>query len=321
MKTISIVVPIYNEAEGLLAFHDAINKTLHQVNKDYYNFTIIYVNDGSSDGTINILKAISKKDNRVHVVSLSRNFGKEAALAAGIANAAGSATLILDSDGQHPVDMISDFIKAWENGAKVVVGVRNNNASDTTIKRLGSRMFYKVFNRLSNRRIVPGSTDYRLIDESVRSAFVQLKESNRITRGLIDWLGFEQSYVYFEAPVRQFGTAKYSSSKLFKLASDSIVSLSAIPLYLSLSLGIIITPLSLILGITVFVEQIILGDPLSWDFTGTAMLAIIILFLIGIVLVCLGILSVYISHIHGQSQQRPLYIIDAENSIRLKDKQ
>lgn len=317
MAKISIVVPVHNEAPGLANFYSQLTKAVDQLKAQGHSHQIIFCNDGSTDDTTTVLQTLVKEDKHLSVISLSRNFGKEAALTAGIAQADGDATVILDGDGQHPIELIPDFVEAWKNGAKVVIGVRRNSASDGHFKRLGSRLFYRLFNRLSNQKLVPGSTDFRLIDASVQKAFLRLGESERITRGLIDWLGFEREYIYFDARNRESGTAQYNSSKLFKLASDSIVSLSALPLYISAGLGLLITPLALILGLTVLIEQIILEDPLNWNFTGTAMLGIVILFLVGIILICLGILSLYISHIHTQSQKRPLYIVDEDNSLRI----
>ena len=317
-KKICIVIPVFNEEAGIKSFYAELSGVINKITD--FNFHIIFCNDGSSDNSADVIKEICKQDSNVSLISLSRNFGKEYALAAGIAEADGDAIITLDADGQHPVSLINDIIAKWQAGAKVVVGIRNSSNSDIVIKRIGSKIFYKLFNSLSNQKLTPGSTDFRLIDKSVRKEFLKLTENERITRGLIDWLGFKQEFIYFDAPERLIGKAQYSSGKLFKLAENSIVSMSPKPLYLSAGLGLIITPISLIAGLLIFIEQLILDDPLSWDFTGTAMLGILLIFLVGIVLIALGILSLYISHIHTQSKQRPLYIIDEENSVAIKNK-
>lgn len=309
---LSVVVPVYNENLGLLKFHeDLITATKRTARASY---EVIYCDDGSNDGTTKTVQGLCDKDSRIKLVKLSRNFGKESAMSAGIAAAQGQAVLTIDGDGQHPVSLIPDFVAAWRSGAQVVVGIRKGHNNADRLKRSGSKIFYSVFNKLAGQHMVPGSTDFRLIDRSVQQAFLTLKESGRITRGLIDWLGFKREYIYFEANARTQGMASYSLHKLVGLAADSFVSLTPRPLFLFGYLGVLITIGALILGLVVIVEQLILGDPLSWDFTGTAMLGILILFLVGIVLMSQGILSLYISRINDQSKQRPLYVIDYSGS-------
>lgn len=316
---LSVVVPVFNESAGLEAFHKSLLETVRQATKDSYE--ILYCDDGSSDGTAQLVTAFHATDKNVKLIKLSRNFGKENALSAGITEASGQAILMVDGDGQHPVELIPKFLAAWQSGAQVVIGVRTDNRDEGWFKRLGSHWFHKLFNRLTNQQLLPGSTDFRLIDASVRQAFVQLRETDRITRGLIDWLGFRREFIYFKANARQQDSAGYSRSKLIKLAADSFVSLTPTPLYLSGYLGVFITLASLVLGSSVFVEQVLLGDPWHWKFTGTAMLSILLMFLVGIVLVSQGILSLYISHLHSQSKQRPLYVIDYKESAGIETEQ
>ncbi|HEV7454683.1 MAG TPA: glycosyltransferase family 2 protein, partial [Candidatus Saccharimonadales bacterium] len=271
----------------------------------------------SHDDTAKLVKDWHRHDDRIKLLKLSRNFGKENTLSAGLAAARGQAILTIDGDGQHPAELIPQFVADWRDGAQVVVGVRSNRQGSRSSK-LGSRFFYRIFNKLTGQRMLPGSTDYRLIDRAVQQAFLQLGESGRMTRALIDWLGFERTYIRFEAAPRGTGNVAYSLSKLVSLAANSFVSHSPKPLYLFGYLGVFITLASFTLGVTVFVEQLLLGDPLHWKFTGTAMLAILILFLIGIVLLSQGMLSLYVSHIHHQSKRRPLYIIDYAHSAGVK---
>lgn len=166
---------------------------------------------------------------------------------------------------------------------------------------------------------MPYSTDFRLIDKNVRTEFIKMQETNRINRGLIDWLGYSRDYVYFEPNLRHGGVAKYSFAKLIKLASDSFVSLTPVPLYIFGFIGILITPLALLLGLFIIFEQYILGDPLLLDFTGTAMLGVLIIFLVGMVLMSQGIIGLYLSHIQAQSANRPLFVIDYSKSTIDKD--
>jgi glycosyltransferase involved in cell wall biosynthesis len=263
---------------------------------------------------------IVKHDKTVRLVSLSRNFGKEYALTAGISQARGDAILTIDGDGQHPVSSIDVFIKEWQDGAQVVVGVRRGATSRYGFKTLRSRLFYKTFNSITGENLLVGSTDFRLIDKEVQQAFLQLGETDRITRGLIDWLGFDRTMIYFDVKDRDFGNASYTTRQLTKLAVNSFVSLSPVPLYVFGYTGVAITALSGVLGITVIIEQLLLHDPLGWKFTGTAMLGILILFLVGILLTSQGVVSLYISHIHNQSKRRPLFVINHKNSIDIDKK-
>lgn len=309
---ISVVVPVFNEESGIIHFHESIIGALEKIEDT--RFEIIYSDDGSTDQTARILHQIAKRDSSMRIVSLSRNFGKEYALTAGISQARGDAVITIDGDGQHPVTMIADFVQKWHEGAQVVVGVRKSATHRFGFKTFRSKVFYALFNSITGEQLLSGSTDFRLIDREVQQAFLQLGESDRITRGLIDWLGFSRTIIYFDVLPRDYGNANYNTRQLAHLAVNSFVSLSPVPLYIFGYTGIIITALSGILGITVLIEQVLLHDPLIWRFTGTAMLSILVLFLVGIILTSQGIVSLYISHIHSQSKRRPLFVINHKNS-------
>jgi dolichol-phosphate mannosyltransferase len=313
-KKISFVVPVFNEAQSISNFHQSL---MDVISDNFPNYEIIYVDDGSRDDTNKLISEQTIRDKDIKLIGLSRNFGKENALTAGINYATGDAIMMLDGDSQHPVELIPEFIRLWLAGNKVVVGVRTSNNKEGTVKKLGSYLFYKSFNNMSGKKLVPGTTDFRIIDKTVQQAFLELKDTDRVTRGLIDWLGFKTSYIKFKAKARAQGEAGYSFNKLVKLAMNSYVGFSTTPLYFFGYLGIIISGLSFVLGLAIFIEQLLLGDPLNWNFTGTAMLGILIIFLVGILLMAQGILSVYISMINNQSRQRPLYVVDYENSIGL----
>lgn len=313
---LSVVVPAYNEAEGIEAFHsELLMPVLKKVSGGSYE--VIYVNDGSNDSTLDKLVSLAKKDKAIKVVNLSRNFGKEIATTAGIFQSTGEATVILDADGQHPPAKLQEFVDKWKAGAQVVVGVRNKQWHEGFVKSVGSKVFYQLFNSASGAELVPRSTDYRLITSDVREEFKTFTERNRITRGLIDWLGFQRDYVYFDSPERIAGQANYKVSQLVKLAMNSFISLSLKPLFFFGWVGVTITMLSLTLGIFIFIEQIILGDPLGLGFTGSALLGIFMSFLIGLVLTSQAILAAYVSHIHTQTQSRPLFVIDRSGSVNL----
>jgi dolichol-phosphate mannosyltransferase len=315
-QLISIVIPVHDERAGLASFHNTLMDVVERSTTDDYE--IIYCDDGSSDGTTEQIAEWHGVDKRIKLIKFSRNFGKENALTAGITEAQGNAVIMLDGDGQHPVNLLPKFVTAWKNGARVVIGLRTENSQEGWFKRVGSWSFHYLFNKLTGQKLVPGSTDFRLIDSTVREAFLQLHETDRITRGLIDWLGFHREYVHFRAQPRAHDSSSYGPHKLFSLAAHSFVSLTPTPLYIFGYLGIIITLIASLLGVSVLIEQIIFGDPLSWKFTGTAMLGILILLLVGIMLISQGILSLYISHMHAQTKGRPLYIIDYAGSAGIK---
>lgn len=317
MKTISIIVPIHNEAEGIKTFLD---KDLLPVVAEIkgYNTEVIFVDDGSSDNTLEILQDYASKKASIKVVALSRNFGKEAALSAGFKVAKGDAVITIDADGQQPPKLIPEFIKKWEAGAEIVTGVRDHYTRHGLIQKLGSKLFYFLLRKMGNKYTVPGSTDFRLIDRVVVDEFNQLSEHNRITRGLIDWLGFKQEYIKYTYGVRMAGKPSYSLKKLFRLAMDSFISMSTTPLVALGYLGAIITFLSGCLGLFCIVNQYILGDPLHLYWNGAVQMTIFITFLIGIVLISQATIALYISHIHAETQGRPLYIIDRRRSKNLK---
>lgn len=313
---LSVVVPVYNEAGGLAEFNSALSIVLEKSSKDSYE--VIYCNDGSTDKTAGLIKDFYKHNNKIKLVSFSRNFGKEIATTAGIHEALGQAILTIDADGQHPVSLIPEFVERWKKGAKVVIGVRQSNNDEGAVKRYGSKLFYKIFNRTTGTKMIPGSSDYRLIDQSVQQEFMRMTERSRITRGLIDWLGYDREYIEFKANPRLSGEAGYSFKKLFKLFIDSIVSMSKSPLYISAYLGAVVLPVSVLIGLFMIIDALV-GDPLNWNATGSAYIVVLLLFLVGVLLVSQGIIGLYLSHIYSETQNRPLYIIDKQKSVGLND--
>lgn len=311
---LSIVVPLYNEQASLPSFHESLIDQLVMLKP--HDFEIIYCNDGSHDRTLQLLDDLAAADQQIRIVSLTRNFGKEIATTAGLQLAAGQAVMTIDADGQHPVELLPEFIKRWQAGSKVVIGLRSSNDNEGFTKRIGSKLFYSFWRRITGLSLVPGATDYRLIDQTVLADFLRLSEHNRITRGLIDWLGYDREYIDFHAKARLQGTASYSVRKLFKLAIDSMISLSSSPLFATAFIGALVLPVSVFLGLVMVVDKLT-GDPLQWHTTGGAYVLVLVLFLIGILLMSQGIIGLYLSHIHSETQNRPLYIIDKEASTRL----
>lgn len=309
-QQIAIITPLYNEAENIQPFYEAAKNA---VAKLPYDCTIYFVDDGSTDDSAKEVDKLPKKPLGIELVRLSRNFGKEAALSAGLATVKGDAAILIDTDLQHPIELIPEFIAEWVHGAEVVVGVRRDAGDKRWFKRLTSRVFYGILNKISDIEIIPHATDYRLVSREVIDAYNGLTERNRMTRGLIDWLGYDRAFLYFDAKERRFGTPKYSYRKLTRLALDSFVAYSFFPLRLAGYLGGGIMVISTLLGVFVLVEAFVMDDPMNLNITGTGLLALTILFLVGVILACLGLFGLYIASIYDETTNRPLYVIRKNN--------
>ncbi len=316
-KKISIVIPVCNEEKGIKSFLD--ERLLPALKKiDKYKVEIVIVNDGSKDKTLEIVQGYAEKDQNIKVVSLVRNFGKEMALSAGLKYATGDAVLTLDSDGQQPPEKIPEFLAAWEEGYEVVTGVRDHYTKHGLIPKLGSKLFYCLLRIMGNKSTVPGSTDFRLMDRVVVDEYNQLTEHNRITRGLVDWLGYNCKNIYYTYGKRMAGKPSYNIKKLFNLAIDSFISMSTTPLLIFGYVGLFITIGSFILGMFCIINQYILGDPLHLYWNGAVQMTIFITFLVGLVLISQAITALYISHIHAETQNRPLFIVSNRQSRNLE---
>jgi len=319
MKKISFIIPIYNEEDGFLQFYEEM--LLPELKKIKYDYELILVNDGSKDRSLDIIQGVAEKDEHVKVLCFSRNFGKEVALTAGIREADGDGIMTMDADGQQPPKLIHDFIEKWEEGGEIIIGVRGKYEKHGLVAKIGSKLFYKMLSCMGVKDTVPGSTDFRLIDRCVADEYNKLTEHGRITRGLMDWMGFKKIYIDYIYGNRLAGKPSYNFKKLFQLAIDSFISLSTMPLAIFGWIGGFITIASLLLGIFVLVEEFMMGDPMQLKLTGTTCLSIFITFLVGLVLISQAITALYISHIHAESQGRPLYIIDHKNSRNLNSKE
>ena len=309
-KVISVVVPVYNEEEGI---GDFLERQLLPVLEGLeYKTEVIIVNDGSRDKTLmKIDECLARNKNDIKVISFARNFGKEMALTAGLNNAKGDAVIMIDADGQHPVEIIPKMIEKWENGAEVVTAVRGAN---TTKHRIASKMYYGLMHAMGNKKLVVGAMDFRLVDRVVVDEFNKCFERNRIARGLIDWLGFEQEYIKVNTKNRVYGKPSYSARKLLGLAVDSLVSSSRAPLKIFGYIGAFITVASLILGLFILIQQYILGDPLGLDWSGAVAMSVFVSFLVGLVLISQSMTALYVSQIHSESKGRPLYVVDKKKS-------
>lgn len=314
--TLSIVIPCYNEESNVVPFYNVLSKALAKDKK--LDYELMYVDDGSEDNTAEALQKLAKKDPRIRVLVFSRNFGKEIATTAGIQHARGRATVIMDADGQHPPELIHAFLKQWRAGYQVVIGVREQNQKEGLVNKYGSKLFYRIMNTMNSSsdevKVIPRSTDFRLIDKVVREEFSKFTERNRISRGLVDWVGYKKTTVPFTANERLEGDATMNFLKRAKLGMNSFVSLSLAPLHLLIYIGLFITLLAVAVGLFILAEALILDD---LDFSGSFVLGVFLLFSVGLLFTSQGLIALYISHIHTEAQNRPLYIIDRSRSVDL----
>ena len=317
-KKISVVIPVFNEAETIENLLCELER-LPEVSR--YDFEYVFVDDGSLDGSLEKIHELAQKNSRITYISLTRNFGKEAAVVAGIEQAGGDAVIVIDADMQHPPAVISQFIQKWNEGFLVVKGVRAIRPHDGLLRKIGAYLFYKLMSVTSGKKVNSESTDFRLLDRAVVTEFTQLKEHRGLNRSLIDWLGFRSVEIEFAVADRAVGGARYSYKKLIKTAVGAIISNSQIPLSLAGYLGCVITFFAGFLGLFIIIEQIILNDPLNLNASASAMMAVFILFLNGIVLMCLGLISLYIGSIHEETLGRPLYVVGKRFIRDLNDEQ
>jgi dolichol-phosphate mannosyltransferase len=310
-KLISILIPCYNEEKNILPLYEALESIVSS-NNDYV-FEYIFVDDGSQDNTVEILEKLSQNDKKVKIIELSRNFGKELALTAGINEVECDALIIMDADLQHPPDFISTFIQKWEEGYEIVATKRTEIENRGIVKRVGSRLFYKLINAMSETEMVSGTTDFRLLDKIVVNELKKFTERNRLVRGLIDWMGFRKTYVEFQAPDRLHGEAGYTIYKLFQLAINSFTSFSLFPLKLAGYVGVLISIIFGGLFAWMLIDKYALGQhtfsPISYVIVANT-------FFIGVVLMALGMIALYIGYIHTEVINRPMFIVRKRVNFR-----
>lgn len=304
MKKISVIVPVYNEEKNVPLMHQALSNIVEKLVN--YDFEFIFVNDGSKDNSWDAIKQEAQNDNRIIAIDFSRNFGKELALTAGVQNCTGDAAIFLDADLQHPPALIPQFVEKWEQGADVVAGIRKTTEKKSFIKDTGSKFFYALMRRFSRNVLTRNSTDFKLIDRKVINELVHFTEHNRLFRGLIEWMGFKTETIEFVAPERVNGTATYSLRKLFSLAINSLTSFSLFPLKLAGYLGVLISFVSFVLLCVMLIFKFILHLPV---FSPISYVIVTNTFVLGIVLMALGIMALYIGQIHAEVIGRPLYVI------------
>ena len=302
---ISIVCPCYNEEEVISHFLQSMTSILKTSQKSY---EIIFIDDGSKDNTLNVLIESKKTYRNIRIIKLSRNFGKEVALSAGLDVSLGETIVPIDVDLQDPPELILEFIKKYEEGYDVVVGKRADRTTDTYAKKFSAEAFYKFHNKISDINIPNNVGDYRLMSRRVVEEIKKLPESQRFMKGIFAWIGFKTAIVEYKRESRVAGESSFNGWKLWNFALDGITSFSTVPLRIWLYLGVIIAGLAFIYGSIIIVKTLIFGI----DSPGYASLLTTVLFLGGIQLMGIGILGEYIGRIYMESKNRPVYIIEEE---------
>lgn len=302
ISMISLVVPVFNEEETIQLFYDTVRK--------YAKFNniaveIVFINDGSTDSTETLLDALSQTDPLVQAISFTRNFGKEAALFAGLTHARGAAVIPIDVDLQDPIEVIPQLIAEWRNGAEIVLAKRTDRRSDSFLKRESAKLFYKLHNKISTPRIEPDVGDFRLLDRSVVDIIKNMPERNIFMKGILSWCGGKTAIVSYTRQKRSAGSTKFNAWKLWNLALEGITSFSTLPLRIWTYIGAVVSALSLLYCLFIVIKYVILGN----DVPGYSSLIASITFLAGVQLIGIGILGEYIGRIYTEVKHRPLFII------------
>lgn len=313
-KLISIVIPAFREEKNISLITNELQEILETI-KDKYDYEIIFVNDGSPDNTWFEIEKLCINNKNIKWINLSRNFGKEIAITSGIEQAKWDAVITLDWDWQHPVSKIPAFLSEWENWYSMVYNQRPDTAWASFTKKLSSKIFYKIFNSISEFKLEPWTTDYRLLDRKVVDYYIQFEEKNRLYRGLTDWLGFNKKALIFDANKRLDGwNWSYSYKKLFELAINSMTSFSMFPLKLVWYLWSLITTLSSLLLMIVLFDKIFFN---FFQFSNISIVVVLNTILMWIVMMSLGLIALYIWKIHEEVLGRPMYII--KNKLNFKE--
>lgn len=310
MKKISLVVPMYNEEVLVQECYQRVSKILKSI--ENYSYEIIYINDGSTDKTIELLQNIAYEDKNVKIISFSRNFGHQCAVTAGLKHVTGDAIVIIDADLQDPPELIPDMLKLWEEGNEVIYGKRKARYGESKFKLLTAKMFYNTLNLLSDVEIPKDTGDFRLVDRKVVDVVNALPEHNKFLRGLFSWVGFKQKAFEYKRNERIAGKTKYPLSKMFKLGIDGIIGFSTKPLKLVGGLGSLSVAVSFIILIYSILSYIFKWNNLTPGWTS---LMITITFLGGVILISLWMIGEYIGRIYDESKDRPQYIIDKKINI------
>ena len=311
MKKISILIPVYNEAEGLTMLKTALDNVVDSI--EGYDWEYLFVNDGSVDCTLEKLQEIRKTDLRVSILELSRNFGKESAMLAGMDYATGDALIIMDADLQDPPTLIPEMIKCWEDGYEDIYAKRRQRGQESWLRGALSRMFYKVLQRSARFEMLENVGDFRLLDKVCVDALKRMRESERYTKGMYSWIGFRKKEILFDRGDRTTGTSNWNYNSLFNLAIDGITSFTILPLRIASFMGILVSLAAIVYMLWFLIKTLIWGDPVA----GFPTLIVVILFLGGVQLLALGIIGEYVGKIFNESKNRPVYIARSYNGQKI----
>jgi dolichol-phosphate mannosyltransferase len=306
--TVDLVIPVYNEAGVVAQTHARIRAAVDALP---YAFAFLYVDDGSSDATVEDLRAIAASDARVRVLSLSRNFGHQAALTAGLDASRADAVVSLDGDGQHPPEMIGQMLDLIAQGYDIVQGQRAEDAQLGRFKRWTSEAFYKLLNAVSGTRVLPGAADFRAMSRRAVDALKSMPEYHRFLRGMVSWIGFKSAILPYHQEQRKAGVSKYSLGKMVRLASDAVFSFSLMPLYIGLSAGVGFIGLAILQ--LLWVVYLWLTEQSAKIVPGWSSLMAVLLIASGIVMILLGFIGVYVGYIFQEVKRRPIYLIKEDS--------
>lgn len=308
MSLLSVIVPCYNEEENVPYFYDELLKNNDFFEKENLDIEILYIDDGSKDGTVSAVKALREKDERVHLVSFSRNFGKEAALFAGLEKSKGDYVVVMDADLQDPPSLLPEMFGYIKEGYDSVATRRVNRKGEPVIRSLFARMFYRLMRRISKTEIVDGARDYRLITRQMVDAVLSMTEYNRFTKGIFGWVGFETKWIEYQNVERVKGETKWSFWGLLLYSFEGITAFSTAPLSIASVVGVLFCVLAFTFLIFIFVRALLFGDPVD----GWPSLVCIISLVSGVQLFCLGILGQYLAKTYMEVKKRPIYLVKEE---------
>lgn len=314
MKKISILIPAFNEEPVLQPLYERLDTLTKELSE--YSFEFFFVNDGSTDKTIEIIKSYAKDDDRVAYLDLSRNFGKEVAMIAGLDHVTGDATVIIDADLQDPPELIPKMVKFWEEGYDDVYAKRNSRKGETWLKKSTSKLYYSILQKATHITIQRDTGDFRLLDRRCVDALKQIRESQRYTKGMFSWIGYKKKEITYDRDPRLAGETGWNYRKLINFAIDGITSFTTAPLRVSSILGIIISLAAFVYIVYLVIRTIFFGT----DLAGYPSMMAVILFLGGVQLLSLGVIGEYIGRIFNETKQRPLYLIEELHSARTHKK-